>query len=63
MNIHVFPNLQNLCFNKFKNSYNSRVKWSNLSTLLVIKNVKFIKESRQSVVRLSFPRTDRNHHM
>ena len=42
---------------------NSRVKWSNLSTLVVIKNFKFIKESRQSAVKFNFPRTERNHHI
>lgn len=42
---------------------NSRVNWSNLSTLVVIKNFKFIKESRQSAVKFSFPRTERNHHI
>ena len=47
-----FPNDQIRCLNiKFKNGHSSKVKWSNLSMLVVIKSVKFIKESRQSVVK------------
>ena len=49
-----FPNLQNHCLNKFKNTHSSRVKWSNLWQACwwqLIKNVEFIKEYRQSVLK------------